>query len=215
MAMRRMPVHALACAAVLAAAGCSQTGVNTQPLVKLLRSRLEPQAVTPGTSLATMCRLYQASPGLVKRLNAGNPVLGRGDTIGRGGLLLMPRVSIDVILDYRAGHLRVSCGTILLRVYPYRLGPKAKALMPVSFFVKSKMRRKSDTDDFPHLGTRAIALTGGLVIHGGAPEIDPTASRYREKAAEGADSCIQLSNRNVEELYDLLERDATIMVVAD
>jgi len=205
--------------AVVAAAlggGCiSEMGVNQQPLGKLLASRLEAQEVTRGTSLGQMCRVYSSSEGMVRRINSGNPILGRGDLILGKGVLYLPRVSCDAILNIKRKYLKVTCSTAVLRVYPVRFGPKATQLRASYFLVDRKLKRKKGEAQYPHLGTRAIYLRGGLVIHGGAPPAEPLQSRYEDQAVKEPGACVQISNKNVEELYDLLEKGATVMLTYD
>jgi len=211
-----VPAALVAALAAVLAAGCtSQMSVNEQPLAQVLAFRLEAQEVTPGTSLSKMCRVYNASEGLVRRLNSASRLLGRGDTITGTGTILLPRVSCDVVLDIRRKLLKVTSGTTVIRVYPVRFGPRAAQLRASYYIVERKLKRKAGEQKYPYLGTRAIYMRGGLVIHGGAPEVDPLVTRYEEDTVKAQGACVQISNKNVEELYDLLEKSATVLLSYD
>jgi hypothetical protein len=202
-------------AAIMAAAasawGCSgAAAVNAKPLAEVIMHRLEPQSVTVGTSLLQMAMVYQTSPALIRRLNPGNPAIGEGDNIVADGTVLMPRVSCDAMVSLRKRTVTVSCGLTTVRVYPCRFGPRAARLTPGTYILERKLRIKPGAEE-NYLGTRLVEMGHGFIIHGGAPERGPGEVRYKDTAA-GVETCLQLSNSDVEELYDLLEKSATITV---
>jgi hypothetical protein len=201
----------LAAVVAVLAAGCSPDAmVNQKPLAELMRMRLEAQPVTIGTSLSQMARVYQTSAAFVRRLNAGNPCLGETDVIVREGVLLFPRVSCDATVEPRRKQVRVSCGIILLRVYPCRLGPRAAAVPQGGYLVEKKSRLREDAEA-NYLGTRLIQMGGGFLIHGGAPPLPKDKARYDDDAV-GAEACYQLQDAHVEELYDLLEQGGSVRI---